>query len=433
MKQFITFAIALLITTASFGQKKELKEAEKALESNNFPVAISTLTAAKSVFADAKEKYKTKYYFLLGKAYYANGTTPANFDKTITAFNTLFDIEKKGTQKYTSEANGIIFEMKNNIFNKATASFNQAAEMLKADPESTTANSIFINSAKDYRKVYDISQKTDTVALHQSTRSYFQAKEYQKAIDYANELLDTGYTGISTVYKAKSVVNGQDVYYNSKKEMDDQVKLKFVENPEVKVYKSQRGYLLRVISKSYIGLKQNEKALETIQIAKQESPDDYGLLIDEANIYFAMDDKVKFKEKLEEATKINPNDASLFYNIGVMKMDLGDAEGAITSFNKAIELNPDYIDAYNNIGAAILERAKPIVEEMNNTNDFNKYDQLQVKQLAIYKEALPFFEKVYQKDNSRIAVVQTLLGIYENLEMDAKTKEMRAVYNKLRN
>jgi tetratricopeptide (TPR) repeat protein len=223
------------------------------------------------------------------------------------------------------------------------------------------------------------------------------------------------------------------MFFNSKKEMDDQVRLKVAKNPVVKAKEPQTIEMKKMIVKNYIALKQNDKALEAITEAKQSAPNDYGLLVDEANVYYAMGDNKKFKEKLEEAVQINPTDYILHYNIGVMKSDLKDLDGAIDSYNKAIALKPDYADAYNNIGAAILSKAEPIVEEMNqNLNNFAKYDELQAKQMDVYKEALPYFEKAYELNNSNINVVQALVGIYEQLGMYDKSKELKVVYTKLK-
>ena len=141
----------------------------------------------------------------------------------------------------------------------------------------------------------------------------------------------------------------------------------------------------------------------------------------------------KWIKKLEEAISLNPSEPTLHYNVGVMNMEQKNIENAIKCFKKAIELKPDYADAYNNIGAAIIEKTVPIIEEMNNSlSDFDKYDELQVKQLEIYKQAIPYYESAYKYSSSNINIIQTLMGLYENLEMTEKFNEIKAVYEKLK-
>jgi tetratricopeptide (TPR) repeat protein len=432
MKKFTTLLIAILITTTSFAQKKELKTAEKALESNSFTEALSALNSIDTSIDSAKEKYKTKYYFLLGKALYANGTTPENFDKSAKAFNTLFDLEKNGKKKYSTDASGILNSMIKNVADQASKDYNQAILLNKNVDTKEKSLDMFSNAGDGFEKVYHLSA-TDTAFLQNSALSFFFAKKYDKSVANYQKLIDLGYTGAVTIYQATSIVNGQIVGFPNKKEMDRQVKLKLVTDPKVTVRESQINSIIKMIAKNYIAMEDNDKALAAIKEAQKASPDDYGLLVDEANVYFAMGNNDMFKQKLEEAVKINPSDPMLHYNIGVMKMEQKDNEGAIVSFNKAIELKPDYKDAYNNIGAAILAKAEPIVEEMNaNLTDFDKYDILQAKQMKIYKEALPYYEKVYEMDGKNISVIQTLMGIYENLEMYDKSKELREIYKSLK-
>ncbi len=433
MKKIITLLVAILISSASFAQKNELKAAQKALDANNFTEAIATLKGAESLIGTAKEKYKTQYYFILGKAHYANGTNPDGFVDASKSFETLLNLEKKGTKKYSNDVSILLNTMIQKVADDASDNYNKGIELNKEETTKEESLTFFNKAGKGFEQVYAISAK-DTAFLQNAGLSFYFAEDFNQSVKTYQKLLDTGYTGITTTYSATSVVNGNKVSYNSKADMDKQVKLKLSENPKVIVRESQRNEIVKMIAKNYIALKDNEKALAAILEAKKISPDDYGLLVDEANIYYAMGDNNKFKEKLEEAVKINPTDETLHYNIGVMKMELGDNTAAIESFNKAIALKPDYGEAYNNIGAAILTKAEAIVEEMNNSlSDFNKYDKLQAQQFEVYKEALPFYEKAFEYDNSNKSIVQTLLGIYENLEMTDKLKEMKAVYETMRN
>lgn len=426
MKQIITITLALLMSVASFGQKKELKTAMKAIEGNNFSAAITALSSAKPLIANAKDKYKAQYYLYMGQANYANGTTPANYDAAYQALNTLIGMNTK----FTDQANTMLEGMKISYYTEASEIYKKASQLADSDPEQAA---VFYNqSANQYLKGYEYSASTDHQALFQAANYFFYGGEYQKAIDNMSTLLETGYTGEASYYKATSVVNNQVKYYNSEKDMNYEVKMKIAKDPEVEKVPSQVKHMHKLLSLSHSKLGDNDKALEAIALAKEADPSDYGIIVTEANIYYAMGNKEMFKQKLEEAVAVNPNESSLFYNIGVMKMELGDTEGALISYKRAIELNPEYAEAYNNIGAIVLDKAKPIVEEMNNTKDFKKYGQLQEQQAAVLKEALPYFEKAYQFNPKELSVVQNLMGIYSNLEMDDKAAEMKAVYDTLK-
>ncbi len=431
MKKILTIVLFAGIMLNGLAQKKELKQASKAIDAHQYPAAIAELNKAKPLISNAKDKYKAQYYFLLGKAYYQDGNKLENTDKVLEAFNKLFEIEKTSGQKYSADARKILDQLKIKLYGDAGKEFNAAYEYLKSDPDKS--KEMYSGAAEKFYKIYDISQGADTVALYQAARGYFFGKNYNKTIEYGKKLIELGYTGAGTQYSATSVANGQKIYFKTKKDLDKQVKLKIVKDPETKVFESQVPEIYKMISNSYLEMKDYDKALEYIGKARELKPNSYNYVIDEANIYFFKGDKNKFREKLEEAIKINPNNAVLHFNIGVMKAEQGDIEGAISSYKKAIELNPNYVDAYNNLGATILEEAKPIVEEMNNTNDFDKYDELQKKQLEIYRNAMPYYEKAYELAPNRISVVQTLLGIYENLEIEDKAAELRKVYKELKN
>ena len=79
------------------------------------------------------------------------------------------------------------------------------------------------------------------------------------------------------------------------------------------------------------------------------------------------------------------------------------------------------------------KRTIAIIDEMNKSlSDFNKYDKLQQRQFEIYRESVPYYEKAFELNKSSINVVQTLMGLYENLGMDDKLGAIKAVYEELK-
>ena len=425
MKKQLLFLSALLISMMVFGQKSELKTAEKAIKSNDFATAMIAINQAESLFANADQKTKAKFYYLKGKALYQNGSDNADIQKVGDAFNQLIDYEKESNkQKYTSEFGELLNNLINSVAEKASSDYSLAIQTKEAAD--------YISAAKKFNQVFALSPR-DTSFLDNAALVYYFGKDYETSKKLYEKLLELNYTGISTVFIATNKEDGKEMNFNDKKAMDLQVKLGIAENPREEVKDSRREFMFKNLAQNYAALEDNSKALEVITQGRSEFPESYSLLIDEANIYYKLGDNIKFKERLEEAIKLNPTDPTLYYNVGVMNMDQKKIDEAIEYFEKAIELKPDYGDAYNNIGAAIIEKANPIIEEMNKSlADFDKYDRLQVQQFDIYKEAIPFYEKAYELSGSNMSIVQTLMGLYENLDMTDKLAEIKLVYDKLR-
>ena len=105
----------------------------------------------------------------------------------------------------------------------------------------------------------------------------------------------------------------------------------------------------------------------------------------------------------------------------------------IEDYKKALELKPDYFDAYINLANVYRKGEEGLIEEMNNSlSDFDKYDVLKAKLSDLYKVVLPYYEKAYEIKNDNISIIQTLMGIYENLGMNDKYKTLKVVYDSLR-
>lgn len=426
MKKTFILVASLMISLASFAQKDEIKAAENAIKTGNFKEAVATLKGAESLLSTAKDKQKAQYYLVLGKAY--NGIAQA--DEAAKCFNTVLDLEKNTSKTYSEEALNQLNVIIQKIEAKAQADFKAGVEKIDDKDFRDVTLQKLGSAAAGFEKLYEYSK--DTASLKNAAYVFHFAEKYEKSNELYQKLLDMNYKGVTTKYFITNKTTGVKEELASKQQMDLFLKSGQYKNPEIITSEPQTIEMKKFMVKNYLALKQNDKALNKINEAKAFAPNDYGLLIDEANVYFAMGNNQKFKEKLEEAVKINPTDHILHYNIGVMKSDLKDLDGAIESYQKAIENKPDYADAYNNIGAAILDKAKPIVEEMNaNWNNNKKYYELQAKQLELYKQALPYFEKAYSFDKSSVNVMQNLINIYEQLEMYDQSKAVRENLKKI--
>ena len=425
MKKQLIILSAFFISMTVFAQNDELKNAEKALKANDFATAMSAVNQAEGLIANADQKTKAKFYYLKGLALYQNGNPNADVENVGDAFNQLINYENEtNKQKYSVEIGQMLNKMIVTVAENASNNYSKAIE--------SKEEADYLKAAKEFHQVYALSPR-DTSYLDNAALVYYFAKDYDSSIKLYEQLLDLNYTGITTVFVATNKASGEDVVYGDKKSMDLQVKLGLAENPREEQKESRREMIFKNLAQNYSDKENNIKALEVISKGRSEFPSSYSLLIDEANIYYKSGDNAKFKERLEEAISLNPTEPTLYYNVGVMNMDQKNIDEAIKNFEKAIELKPDYADAYNNIGAAIIEKAAPIIDQMNKSlADFKKYDKLQAQQFEIYKQALPYYEKAYALSPKSINIVQTLMGLYENLDMPAKLNDIKAVYETLK-
>jgi len=412
-KQIIALSLGF-ISLGAFAQKSELKAAEKAIKKQDFSSAIASVSSVDAMVDNMDAKYKAKYFFLKGQAYAGK----KDYKVAAKAFNDLMAYEKEtGKAKYTDKATPMLNDLINEVSTKAIKLYNDDKD--------------YKNASENFYLTYLLSP-ADTSFLFNAAVSSSLATDYDMAIKHYKELKSIGYTGISTEYFAKNKVTGKEENLGSKSQRDMMVKLGQYTDPRDQSSASKRATIVKNIGQILATQGKVDEAIIAVKEAREANPGDLNLLLTEADLYIKLDKMDKFGELMEEAIKLDPNNPTLFYNLGVVNANQNKMEDAKKYYKKAIELRPDYGDAYINLAAAILEGEKAIVDEMNeNLSDFKKYEELEVKQKNLYKEALPYLEKADELKRN-IDTVRSLLNIYDILEMEEKADKLRPIYKEMR-
>ncbi|MDA9087390.1 tetratricopeptide repeat protein [Polaribacter sp.] len=414
MKNQVLAISLVLISMIAFGQKSELKIAEKAIKAGEFASALVAVNSVDSMLAAMDSKYKAKYYFIKAQALAGQ----SNYAAAADSFNNLFDYEIEiGKNKYTKLAK----EMFGALIQKVST---KAIDLYSNDKN-------YKDAATSFYLTYKLSP-TDTTFLYNAAISASSAKEYDAALGYYRELKKIGYTGITTQYLAVSIETGKVEDLGSKNQRDLMVKAKQYKEPTDKVSESKQADIVKNIGYILVNQGKTEEAIIALQEARKADPKDVNLLLNEAQLYIKLDRMDKFGALMEDAVKLDPTNPTLFFNLGVVNANEGKIEEAVAYYKKAIELKPDYGDAYMNLAVAMLTEEKGIIEEMNkNLSDFKKYDALQAKQKELYKTALPFLLKADSIERSE-GTVRTLLNMYDTLEMIEEADALRPIYKKMR-
>lgn len=418
MKKLGLVLLAATISLSAYAQKDEIKAARKALKSGD---ATAAKTAVDQAEGKLEDKYKAEFYFLKAKAYYelAKKGDGGAYDTAAKAFQDLMSYEKQiKKSRFTNEAQPMLNALISDVSNKGIKEY-QAKDYTAAK--------------KSMYKTYELSKK-DTVFLEYAANAAYLDKDFDTALKHFNKLKDIGYTGITTSYTAVNVETGERENMGSKSQMDLMIKSKQYKNPKSEVSESKKPSIIKNIALILVEKGETDNALAAIKEARAADPKDMGMLLTEANVLLKLGKKDEFANAMKEAIEQDPNNPSLHFNIGVINAEQGKIEEAKVNYKKALELDPNYSDAYINLAAAMLEKDKELVEEMNNNlSNFKKYDQIKAKQSELYKEVVPLYEKAMalkKKESGKpeASIAQTLMNLYENLEMSDKAKEMRAIW-----
>ncbi|MGK0494147.1 MAG: tetratricopeptide (TPR) repeat protein [Maribacter sp.] len=383
-------------------QKNEIKAAEKALKGGDIASAKTALEAAEGTISGADEKLQAQYYFTKGKIYndLAKKGDESAYEQAVDSFKKVLDMETAtGKQKYTTETNQYIVGITADLVNGAVSDNN---------------NKKFKEGADKLYMSYKISP-TDTIYLYYAASSAVNGGLYDDALKYYIELQEVGYDGSAVVYKAKNIATGE-MEPMQKNQRDLMVKSGTYSDPLDEKEPSKKGEIVKNIALIYSQLGQDDKALGAYQAARESDPEDVNLILNEANLYFKQGDKAKFKSLMAEAIAIAPDNADLYYNVGVISSEEGNIEEARKNYKKALEINPGYTNAFLNLSTTYVNEGNSFIDEMNSLGnsraDIAKYEELKAKKDGLFQTGAQTLEDALKTNPDNQGILTQLKNIY---------------------
>jgi len=402
----LTAAAVSFLTMTTFAQKDQVKNAEDAIEDENFTEAKAQLKVAEANLSELNDKWQERFYLYKGKAYSSGNPTNEDVQTAAMAY-------AKAVELGNEDASEALTKMKNDLINSAIE--DQGKEDYKS-----AADKLYTS--------YQIS-KQDTVYLYYAANNLVNAQEYGKAVEYLEELSDLGYDGSGKSYTAVNIETGEKENMGSKEQMDLMVKTGQYKDPKVEPIPSKKGEIASLVARIYINQEQYDKAIESIDAAKAANPNDVDLLLSEANMYYQMGEKEKAISILEEAGNMDKSNPGVYNNIGLMYAEIDNTEKAVESYKTALEIDSEYNEARINMVAAMLGEERALIDEMNNLGmskkDNARYDELDAQRKDLYKKVLPYLEKAMEVDPDNKEIVKTAMNLYTNLDQQEKADALK--------
>lgn len=416
MKTRILVIGLALVSTISFGQKKEIKKAERAVKSNEYSEALDYLAQAEPLLGSVDNSMKAQFYATRGQALLGSGST--------TNFNNMKGAAEAFSQAISLDPK-IETQLANSLNNLRASLINSAVADQNAEQYKQAAEKLYLS--------YTVSKEPSD--LYFAANNAVNDKDYDSALKYYQMLLDMNYTGETEEFVATNKTTGEVESFDNENLRNIALKTGEFIKPEKRVTESRKGEILRNMTLIYVERGENEKAKSLMEVARAENPNDIYLMRVDADMSYNMGNKERYNELMEKIVASDPDNPELYYNLGISNDQLGNKELALEYYTKAIELKPEYEAALINIAALKLSGEDAIVEEMNSLGNSaaenKRYDELKNIREELYREALPFLQKAYAINPSNQNVVSYLMGIYGQLGEDAKFKEMKTKLEEL--
>ena len=449
----IFLSAAMLTVAIAFGQKKEIAAAVKAIDAGDLATTNAQIAQAESAMGD-------KTYLLepavLEQYYYAKGLSLLKAGKTAEGASYLAKINDLSKNKiYVGKDSS-----KNKVYYVGKAAADQSGvQGLKEESYTPTltaklsgsinpvieaANKValdaynakkYAEAAPKFQEVYDLlnaAGQDNKKYLYYSGLTYALADKKKEASTIYMNLIDSGYTGIETTYTAKNkksneVENLEKSTWELYKKMGatadyTDFKTETSKSVEKELYETTVALLLDT--------DQNEEALALIDKGLKKFPNNAKLGELQGTAYFKSGKTNEFVSSLKKQLATNPNDATNWYNLGVLQSkDPATEAEALASYKKAVEIKPELAQAWQNMTYMTMGDDAKAIDDYNAARKAGKIEEsnkIIAARRARLAAALPYAEKWYQYDNNSMEAVSLLKGLYGSTRNDAKQAEFKA-------
>ena len=377
MKKLTLLLSAILIVTATFGQKTLRTTAFNNLRKGNLDKAMAEI---EPTITEASTMSDPKTWFYRGNIYLQihmsenpkyKGLDKDALTKAYDSYQKTMELDTK--KEFYTETIQNLFIISEQFYNVGVLDFT------KTPPDYAGAYNSFLKAVE----VTETFGSIDTLAMFNAALSAENGKDFANAKKYYTKVKDLGYNNPLT--------------YNSFAPID-----------------MEMGDTTAAIAISSEG--------------RKKYPENFNILIAETNIFLSTKQNDKAMANLAEAIVTDPENPTIHYAVGVNYAVMGNVKDAERSYMKAVELKPDYFEANYNLGALYVNQAAMLIDSANKLplSQIKEYDELKLQADKILEKSLPYLEVASSLDPTDTNTLLSLKEIYTRLQMYDKLKEVNA-------
>ena len=401
----LTVALCVAASSASFAQKKAVKEAQGIAKGDK-----ADFTEARALIKGALENPETKDD--------AQAWDVAGFieDQQFSAERTKQILGQQPNEPVMYEALGAILP----YFKKAYELDQLPNEKGKIKPK----------YSKDIKSILG----ADHVYFFNGGAYYFDQKDYKKAYDFFNQYLEISelpmFEGTQTAEKDSTFMTVQFYAAVAATQLQDSpIAIKALERAKSSDFRLNDVY--QYLSYEYKQAGDSVNYVKTLEEGYAKFPNEEFFLMSLIDAYIQSSQNEKAISYLNTAIAQKPSDSQLYHALGIVyETGIKDYAKAEETFKKALEVNPESVESMSALGRIYYNQAVNKQGEANMINDSKKYQEELTIAKDLFKQALPYFQKAHEMKPSESEYMVALRGIYYNLNMGPELEAIEAEMNK---
>ena len=396
-KQLLLAGLSLVLSTAAFGQKKNVTDAILLMRKYN---PMGEITANKKTVAEAKN-------FIDLAA--ANAETAEDFKMHLYRAQIYYCLNEialleENANTTTTEVNYEIKENGNSTSGEGTIKVG-----IKANKEVLEANKAV--AVASFKKVIEDPKKTFTADAQNFINSRTNFMFDQGIAAYNAKKYEAAAQAFIAAHEIKTYI-GEDF-------KDAEVNTSLAANYAVE---------------DYLAAKKYDEALAFATKISDAMPQNIDILISIVNINLQKGDVAATEKYINKALALDPKNKQLYYVLGTSYMDKKENDKATEALKKALEIDPAYNEALYQLGAHLYNLA---VEKRNATVELDYKDpkaaKLEAEAMDLFKQALEPLEKYAGQNPDDKAILDILYKTNMKLGNIEKAKEYKARLDALKN
>lgn len=419
-KILLTMGLCMLVT-ASFAQKKAVKDAKSAMNEKKFTEARELI---KPALTDAETASDPDAWKTVGdienKAYEEENLkqlTQKSFDE-----KAMYEALANTYEPYIkADQLGQVPDEKGKVKNKVRK---DVAATMKANQGGFVNGGIYYNNQQDYLKASDMFEKYWNIP---SLDMFANEKEVFNLNDTTLQIVK--------YYAARTAISGKD------SERAIRLLKKITEEPFTPNTEYKESDIYELLADQYQQKNDSVNFLKTLEIGSSKFPENQYLLPNLIGQYIKKGETDKALSYLDTAIANNPSNACNMQSVKAsLYAEKREFKTADEIYNAALSSDPNCERALEGLAISYIVQAQNIKEEAGNVSVAKERATLDDKAKDFYKKAVPLLEKYKElllarnADSTELKPMYVKLqNVYYNLNMDKEMEDASVALEKLAN